>query len=299
MIRRFNKKVFVVIGVLGVLSMPFFASAEGYVNLVGIPGLDVNQQDFQEVLNTVFRIAIIAAALIAVIKLILAGVKYVMSGLVSDKNDAKADIQSALIGLLIILSAVLLLRTINPDIVNLPVLPEIDIDIAPMPPIARCDSGEELRRYTNGTTRCIPINPSSPVEDFENQIPDNQVEIFPTDFRISDLAYNDPAVTLCGINAGNFNNYVMSITSTNDYDFGDVVAKYITETDRAPGDSEYNPALDFRATYVDEVLVPACELRGGNQVRFTPSQHATWNTNGIIYFYCINTQDLTCEEADE
>lgn len=74
--------------------------------------------------------AIIVAAVIAVIKLILAGAQYVLSGVVTDKANAKKDIRSALVGLLIILAAITLLTTINPNITNLPDLKPLDADIA-------------------------------------------------------------------------------------------------------------------------------------------------------------------------
>lgn len=102
--------------------MPTEALAQGYISLSGITGLAPATPDFEGFVETIMRMAIIAAALIAVIKLILAGAQYVLSGIVTKKEQAKKDIQSALIGLLIILISVVILRTINPKLANLPAL---------------------------------------------------------------------------------------------------------------------------------------------------------------------------------
>jgi len=117
---------------MGILLSPALISAgEGYISLVGIKGIDAlgdpgkSSSDF---IKTLYQIAIVGAALVAVIKLILAGAKYVMSGIVTDKEDAKRDIRSALVGLLIIIAAVTILTTINPNISNLKPLQPIIVE---------------------------------------------------------------------------------------------------------------------------------------------------------------------------
>ena len=104
------------------LSLPLFAYADGFISLVGIPGLQTGSMDMSKFIENAMRMLIIAAALIAVIKIILAGAQYVLSGIVTDKEKAKKDIRSALIGLLIILGGVSILTTINPNLTNLPAL---------------------------------------------------------------------------------------------------------------------------------------------------------------------------------
>ncbi len=84
--------------------------------LVGIPGITDPNADFNTYINTLYAISISVAGLVAVIKIIVAGVKWMLSDLVTSKQDAKSDIQGALIGLLIILSAVLILEVINPQL---------------------------------------------------------------------------------------------------------------------------------------------------------------------------------------
>jgi hypothetical protein len=53
---------------------------------------------------------------LAVLKITIAGVKYMLSDVVTSKESAKKDIQGALFGLLIVLAAVIILNTINPSL---------------------------------------------------------------------------------------------------------------------------------------------------------------------------------------
>jgi len=70
-------------------------------------------------INGFFIVSIGVAALLAVIMIAIAGIQYMGSDAYSSKSDAKDRIRSAVIGLLLILGAFLLLYTINPDLVNL------------------------------------------------------------------------------------------------------------------------------------------------------------------------------------
>ena len=50
-----------------------------------------------------------------------------LTDVVTSKEDAKKDIQAALTGLLIIISAVVILTTINPNLVKFNLLPETTV----------------------------------------------------------------------------------------------------------------------------------------------------------------------------
>lgn len=89
-----------------------------FTPLVGIPGLDGNVDDFGAYINALYVLSISLAALLAVIKIIIAGVKWMLTDVVTTKQDAKNDIQGALVGLLIVISAVLVLQFINPALVK-------------------------------------------------------------------------------------------------------------------------------------------------------------------------------------
>ena len=96
------------------LLLPTLVSA-AFVPLVGIPGIDANA-NFNSYINALYALSISIAALIAVIKIIIAGVKWMLTDIVSSKQEAKNDIQGALVGLLIIVAAVLILEVINPQL---------------------------------------------------------------------------------------------------------------------------------------------------------------------------------------
>lgn len=73
----------------------------------------------QAFVDAMYKLAIALASIIVVIRLMMAGAKYMLSEVVSSKSKAKEDIKNALLGLLIILAAVLILGTINPKLVGL------------------------------------------------------------------------------------------------------------------------------------------------------------------------------------
>ena len=93
-----------------------------YQPLVGIPGVDNAASNFNQYINQLYFVSISIAALLAVIKIIIGGVKWMLTDVVTQKSDAKNDIRSALLGLLLIIAAFLILNTINPQLTNLNVL---------------------------------------------------------------------------------------------------------------------------------------------------------------------------------
>jgi hypothetical protein len=108
------------------LLIPLTTLAQTFEPLVGIPGATDGGGDLSAYLNAIYRISISLAALLAVLVLIKAGVKYMFSDIVTDKASAKSDIRGAILGLLLIISAVLILSTINENITN------FSISIAPI-----------------------------------------------------------------------------------------------------------------------------------------------------------------------
>ncbi len=97
--------------------LPAITSAQGYVPLVGIPWFAAGSTPtFDEYINVMYWVAISLAALLAVLKIIIAGVKWMLTDIVTSKSEAKKDIWGALLGLLIIIGAALILGVINPNI---------------------------------------------------------------------------------------------------------------------------------------------------------------------------------------
>lgn len=88
-----------------------------YEPLVGVPGLS-GSTDMNVFFNALYALSISIAALLAVIKVVVAGVKYMLSDVVTTKASAISDIQNALIGLIIVVGAWVILYVINPQIVG-------------------------------------------------------------------------------------------------------------------------------------------------------------------------------------
>jgi hypothetical protein len=109
------------------LSLLFLTSfstvfADNFVPLSkNLPGGEANSPfggGIFQLLNWLFTVSIGVAAILAVIMLTIGGFRYMTSESVFKLGDAKGNISNAIIGLLIVLTAVLALATINPEIVK-------------------------------------------------------------------------------------------------------------------------------------------------------------------------------------
>ena len=72
-------------------------------------------QYFEGMVTTVFAVA----ATLAVLMLVIAGVRYILSDVVTSKQAAKEKIFSALVGLALLIVIALILQTINPNLLGL------------------------------------------------------------------------------------------------------------------------------------------------------------------------------------
>jgi hypothetical protein len=78
-----------------------------------------SHNSFIDLLNGLFGLSIIIAAILAVIMLAVGGFKYMTSDSVFKVGGAKEQMQNAIVGLIIVLVSVLILSVINPEIVSL------------------------------------------------------------------------------------------------------------------------------------------------------------------------------------
>ena len=86
------------------------------------PSLPIIGRDFGDInslLNNLLTIAVATAALLAVIMIAIGGFKYMTTDSVFAMSGAKEQIANAVVGLLIVVSAILILWTINPNLVSL------------------------------------------------------------------------------------------------------------------------------------------------------------------------------------
>jgi hypothetical protein len=107
------------------LCLPLITLAQEFVPLVGIPFIDnvdvggTASTRLSAYASAFYIAAISLGAVVAVLKIIFAGVKYMLSDVITDKSQAKTDIKGALLGLILIIGAVLMLNTISPNITAL------------------------------------------------------------------------------------------------------------------------------------------------------------------------------------
>lgn len=125
--------------VLVTLVLPFVADAQSgtttsqwrFVPLTGIPGVPENPEGIEDYANALYILAIAVAAALGVLRIIMAGVKYMFSETVPAKGDAKKEIGWSLFGLVLILGAVTILNEINPNLRNFDFLskaPPIEVE---------------------------------------------------------------------------------------------------------------------------------------------------------------------------
>lgn len=112
------------------------APSTNFVPLTKIPGLnvegDIKGSSMPDYLNKIYMLVVGLGALVAVIRIMWAGVMYSLTDIVDKKAKAKEDIKQVLFGLAILLIPFIVLYTINPDLVKLDILKGIsDQAIAP------------------------------------------------------------------------------------------------------------------------------------------------------------------------
>lgn len=111
-------------------------AAQQYVPLVTIPGVTEAGKgvDMTSYISNMIKFLIAASGALAIIILVIAGTKYIASGIAPDaKNDAKEQMQHAFIGLGLILTSYLILNTINPNLVNFKLSLESAVGSLPKP----------------------------------------------------------------------------------------------------------------------------------------------------------------------
>ncbi len=133
------------------------AGAKGaFVPLVGIPFVEdseVRTAGLAAYVNSLYTAVIVIAAVLAVLRIVIAGVQYMLSDIVTTKAQAKKNIRNSLLGLILVVAAVLVLETINPQLTNLSVLNLLGLsgDLRDTP--IRVDTGGSPPTYT-GPSSC-------------------------------------------------------------------------------------------------------------------------------------------------
>lgn len=92
-----------------------------YKLLAPIPGFDNvrNSTSLSDYLSTIYNLGLGIAAALSVVMIVIGGIKYATSEVVSSKEDGKQTIQNAIFGLVLALGSFVIIQTINPDLLNL------------------------------------------------------------------------------------------------------------------------------------------------------------------------------------
>jgi len=105
----------------------------------------------EDYISALYMIAISVAAILVVIRLMLAGAKYMLSEVVTNKGQAKEDIKGALLGLIIVLGAVTILNTINPQLTRTDIFRNAEVAT---PPGASSNSNSAPVQQNTRTGNC-------------------------------------------------------------------------------------------------------------------------------------------------
>ncbi|MEK7088936.1 MAG: pilin [Patescibacteria group bacterium] len=161
----------------------------GINNCVDTQKSDSNPCPFGSYLNIMIKIILGVAAVLAMVMVVMGGIEYMTSDLVSSKEAGKETIRNAILGLLIALGAYLILNTINPQLLS------ACLDKLPMSTIVIGEEDvpqtpDKNGRYPNGAKKGAPwndsvgkITPPCPSEPANNEVATNclprLVTVFP------------------------------------------------------------------------------------------------------------------------
>ena len=104
-------------------------------------------------LNVIIKLAIGLAAVLAVVLIVMGGIQYMTTELVSGKEDGKRRITNAVLGLLVALGAWLILFTINPDLLKT----ELKIETTTIQYVEDAPQTAVNGKYTYKTAGDVPV----------------------------------------------------------------------------------------------------------------------------------------------
>jgi uncharacterized membrane protein YhaH (DUF805 family) len=127
------------------------STASAYELSVPFPGQPTTVNTPSEYIKTIYTFGIYAGAILAVLMIVVGGIQYTVSEVITNKQEATDRIKSAIIGLLLLSAAAAILYAINPE---LPELKNPALDIVPLkssqPRVFEDLCGEKERKL------CIP-----------------------------------------------------------------------------------------------------------------------------------------------
>ncbi len=106
-----------------------------YVELAPLPGTcetrsngtcvtDVGASNLGNYINSLYKLAVAAAGVLAVLMIVMGGFSYISTDAISNKEEGKHQIKMALGGLMVVFASYIILNTINPQLVELNIVSE-------------------------------------------------------------------------------------------------------------------------------------------------------------------------------
>jgi hypothetical protein len=106
-----------------------------FTPLVGLPDFYPDEnKSLVDYVNFLYKTLIGLGALFAMVRIAYAGAKYSLDEIVTDKEDAKAEIKGVLLGLFILVIPYAVLNTINPNLTNIKILDDFGDPITKVEP---------------------------------------------------------------------------------------------------------------------------------------------------------------------
>jgi hypothetical protein len=119
------KTIFIASVILLMFFSFFHPTLAQYQNQEKIPGASQQQKEFIPYLKDVINFGFAIVGILALFMLIIGAYQYLMAAGSGNASDAKDTITSALLGLILGLTAWIILNTINPDLVNMRAITQI------------------------------------------------------------------------------------------------------------------------------------------------------------------------------
>lgn len=142
----------------------FYNSASAIRLETGLPNIPENRlaagQEFPQYIRYLFLFGLSLIAFLALARMMIGGIQYILAaGNVSKVEDAKDTIQQALLGLGLLIASVLILRTINPDLISLttPQLGNVTINQSPCNADSSVDAKVGGDCCVNGSTNASGV----------------------------------------------------------------------------------------------------------------------------------------------
>ena len=293
--------VFAVVCVFGFSATSVFATSHEtvveparYTPLVGIPGMeDVEFLNTEGYVEALYYLAITVAAILAVYQILFGGIRWMFDGIATHKEEAKSQIQGAVFGLLIVLSAVLVLETINVDLTNLNIFGNapalsvaggeggdttgFDVSFGPEPigSTTNWDSLDDAGK-TAFTENCSPgvvnITPNAASQNIATCVTTDDVIVDPD--LVADTVFNTNTAEIMDDFLLKQDQIANDVGT--DVQAGDLKGYTSVPIDEIPGNDE----IAFSQT-----LQPACEAAGGSHIGITMDA-------GAYEFWCVGNSGV-------